>query len=202
MFRGEYHEPSLFPAWLTTLFYILVLLFIVGVIFRIIRGWLPLWAYGNWAHVFKDADYSKQDFYDRFEKKLKASKINDITFSWEDFHEGAHFVSPKRRYRKVQWRDKLFYVCIAPYGDGFFVSWWHFELTPMWERILLLLGPYGKWVVMSINPMTFYRLDTAAVFQRYMHDAVVESMDEISKTQGFSFDGGKKPELRNPYDRK
>lgn len=203
MFNNHrYEEPSLLPGWLTTILYILLFIVIIVMLIRIARGSLPLFAYGSWTHVINDFTYSSKEFYQKLEKKLRDKDVKDVTIGFESLYEGSYLASPARNYLKVTWRDKMFYVCAAPFGSGFFISWWHFEKTPVWEQLVMLLGKFGRWIILSINPMTFYRIDTARVFQRYMHDAVVATMDEIAKEKSIRIEPGEKPVMYDPFNRK
>lgn len=198
----RYEDPGFLPGWLSAILQLLLLLFIIVTILRIVRGWLPMFAYGDWQHLLDNFTYSPKEFYEKLQQNLKETKIDGITYDWEDLHEGTHFVSATRLYLKITWKEKLFYVCAAPFGRGFFISWWHFEKTPLWERILLMFGRFGRWITLSINPMTFYRIDTAAVFQRYMHDTVMKTMEDITKEKGVRLENVAAPNTRDVFNRK
>lgn len=198
---SEFQDNSFLPDWAMSLLQIILIIFIVLLIFRIARGWLPRYAYGSWTHVIDNISNSSQDFYKRFENKLHDAEIKGIVYDWKDFYEGPHFISGKRRYRKIEWKDKLFYICVAPFGSGFFISWWHFEKTPLWERFLYMF-PGGRYIVNAINPMTFYRIDTARAFQRYMQDAVMDSIQEIAKEKNQTLRPMEEPKSYDFHNRK
>lgn len=198
MFRNDHHDSSLLPEWLSLT---LIILLIVYVALRIARGSMAQLAYSSWTHLIDNYSYSAVDFYEKLMNNIHATKVPGVKMKSIEFSQGTAFISPNRLYLEVRWQEKLFYVCAAPYGRGFFISWWLFEQQAGWEPFVYAL-PGGKWIVQAIKPITFYRIDTARVFQRYMHDTIMATMEEITKGTGTRLDNVEKPTMYDPFNRK
>ena len=55
------------------------------------------------------------------------------------------------------------------------------ELSDDWVRVLPIIGPLYIWL---FKPATYYRIDTMEMFQKAVHNAVLEVLDEITKDAG------------------
>jgi hypothetical protein len=163
---------------------VLFLLTVITVVIKLVRGWLPSQAYGHWKHMADDFSYSSQDFYEKLKASLMQAGIAGLHMKIVYIAEGAIFVSPKRAYLRVTWKDKVMDICAAPYGKGFFFSWWLFEKDKFWKIIVLSIPYLGKYIVNLIDPMTYYKIDTANMFQSYVHTYVTGLVEEITKEKG------------------
>ncbi|MEM9292125.1 MAG: hypothetical protein AAGD01_10630 [Acidobacteriota bacterium] len=78
----------------------------------------------NW-HLLMDAyATSTQDFYRQVEDALKARELpSDVTFERVTHREWG-MLSAEREYLRVRRENIAFDICAAPYGNGFFFSWW------------------------------------------------------------------------------
>ncbi|UPT67969.1 MAG: hypothetical protein M0D57_04715 [Sphingobacteriales bacterium JAD_PAG50586_3] len=178
------HEPSFFPSWVVpTLQVIVAFLFIIALI-RMFGGWKPSIVYGHWDLLIPSFDYSVGDFYFKVHEALKSHDLQDVDFEEIYLYESTRFFSPQRNYYRVMWREKVFDICAAPYADGFFVSWWLFEKEPFWLRLLSKIPGIGPWLVSLIKPVTYYKIDTARMFQAYLQHSVVAAIEEITATKG------------------
>ncbi len=106
------------------------------------------------------------------------AKIDRI--SW---HE-SHLLSAKREYLRISCgKDFHFAVCGAPFGTGFFVSWWLLE--PPDGCLASLFAPFPLLSAIAralVKPWTYYRIDTATMFQTVTHRAVLEVIDSITSS--------------------
>jgi hypothetical protein len=100
---------------------------------------------------------------------MKQSRI-----TWK---EGG-LLSAKREYLRVRRKEFVFDVCAAPFGKGFFFSWWLGEIPSGFLQFISLIpfiGPIVLWIVHHlIKPTTYYKLDTAYMFQKAVHATVME----------------------------
>ncbi|MGA2258806.1 MAG: hypothetical protein ABSG53_29415, partial [Thermoguttaceae bacterium] len=113
--------------------------------------------------------------------RLHRRKLPDVRVSRVDHHEGG-ILSAKREYLRVRRKELIFDICAAPFGPGgFFVSWWLGELPGCLLAEFPLLGPI---LTRLFKPMTYYRLDTALMFQESVRAAVLEILDGVTKAKG------------------
>lgn len=92
--------------------------------------------------------------------------------------------SAKREYLRVRRKEHLFDVCAAPFGTGFFFSWWLGESVGFFWQLILLIPFLGQILVRLFRKETYYKIDTAMMFQGAVHSAVLEVIDEITNTKG------------------
>lgn len=205
----------------------------------------------NWHTLIDGFNTSGLDFYKAVEEAVKAREVPDAKFSKVDFKEGG-FASAKREYLRIERSNVAFDICAAPYGNGFFFSWWLSRLGPEHPLLyllgfiaacffgpLILASPFGGlayflalpmmlvavivglallarqevfgpeehilaipilgWIYEKIfNPITYYSLDTALMFQESVRRAVHEVIDGLLTEQGLRAlsETQKKPTIR------
>ncbi len=84
---------------------------------------------GNWHKLFGDFEASPIDFYASVEKAIERRKIPDTQVSRVEWRESG-LTSAKREYLRVRRGQHVFDVCAAPFGTGFFFSWWFAQARP------------------------------------------------------------------------
>lgn len=200
----------------------------------------------HWHTLFEDFQTSALGFYDAVEEAVKAREAPDIRFERVEWTEKG-LLTPKRTYLRVKRGRLSFDICAAPYGRGYFFSWWLAE-TPSFAALgylvaliaglgvltllLLSIGAQGLnaacgilfliallWTVglplglyllgkmveqgtigneaavlstpvlgslyqLFFNPYSYYRLDTALMFQETVRRAVNEVVGELRSEQG------------------
>lgn len=221
----------------------------------------PSIIHSHWNNLITGFQYSTQDYYAQIEQALQPHQIPDVSVSHVEYRESGIF-SAKRVYLRIR-RDRLvFDICGAPFGSGFFFSWWLGELRGaniftvmavligflvagsiatsvlsavftmifgyfMGMVILLLSIPVLFWLLglfirenpMGIedtileipvvgpiyerlfSPVTYYKIDTALMFQSAVHTVVLEIVDQITKSQGVRAlsEAERKPIMREFY---
>jgi hypothetical protein len=158
----------------------------------------PTEVISNWSHLIEFFNYSSKDFYTQVEEAVKKREIPDIKFQRVDFKEGG-MLSAKREYLRVRRHALVFDICAAPFGKGFFVSWWLGEPMGCFEKLALI--PIFSFLS---KPATYYSLDNAAMFRTSIHGAVTDVIDEITKdVQGVKqlTEADKKPIMHEFYRR-
>ena len=162
---------------------------IIGLLFLVLLlRWLfirdkNLTILSRWHHLFENLSESSQEFYKSLEEAVKTRTLPGVHLSRVDHHEGGMF-SAKREYLRVKRKEHIFDVCAAPFGNGFFFSWWLGEKPSAFWTLVILVPLLGPWLFNRIRPYTYYRLDTATMFQDSVHSAVLEVLDGITKTKG------------------
>lgn len=155
----------------------------------------------HWSTLIENFQYSPQRFYEQVVEAVEKRKIPSIAISKTNFKEG-NFLSANRQYLSI-WYKKEFYfaICGGLFGTGFFVSSW--LLQPPDGCLVQLFEPFpflsalGKAMA---RPWTYYRADTASMFQTATHSAIMEVVDEMtSATQGVRglTEGERKPIMRD-----
>ncbi len=135
----------------------------------------------HWYHLTEGLQVSSKAFYTAVQQAIERRKLPDVRLSRIDHREGG-ILSARRQYLRVRRKELIFDICAAPFGPGgFFVSWWLGELP----GCLLAAFPGIDWIYARfIKPMTYYRLDTALMFQESVHATVLEILDGATKAKG------------------
>jgi hypothetical protein len=99
-------------------------------------------ASSNWAHLYEGLQASTVNFYAMVEGAVNARQIPDVVIERVEYSEGGA-LSDKRQYLRVRRRRDVFDICGAPFGNGFFFSWWKAVLKPSlpsFAAVLVVLG--------------------------------------------------------------
>ncbi len=152
----------------------------------------------HWYQLIEGLQASPMEFYTAVERAVEQRQIPDARRSRVDWREGG-LLSAKREYLRVARKQYIFDICGAPFGNGFFVSWWLGEpegcLTgfPFLGPVLEFLG----------QPRTYYQIDTALMFQSVVHTAVLEVVDGLTTAKGLRAlsESERKPILREFFQR-
>jgi hypothetical protein len=138
----------------------------------------------HWYHLIEGFQASTQAFYTAIEQGVQARQIPKTKMSRINWRETRLF-SAKREYLRVHRHDLVFDICAAPFGTGFFVSWWLGELESGWRAILAKIPLIGGLLArVAHRPFTYYTLDTAFMFQESVHNAVLEVLDAHLSSNG------------------
>jgi hypothetical protein len=154
----------------------------------------------HWSYMLEDIQHSPQDFYAAVQAAVESRNLPNVGMSRVVWKEGG-LLSASREYLRVHGRDIFFDVCGAPFGNGFFVSWWMGEPPAGCLATLVRTPIIGEWVQYLAKPITFYRLDTRLMFQSSTHAAVLEVVDQITEIRGVRSlsDAERKPIMREFY---
>jgi hypothetical protein len=134
----------------------------------------------HWFHLIEGLQYSPQRFYLSIKEAIKRRQLSGITLSGVEYYEGAPLISPKRVYLRVKRNEHVFDICAAPFGNGFFISWWFGEKVGLLYRIPII----GLVFMLLFRPSTYYRHDTALMFQESIHAAVIEVLEQTTQAKG------------------
>jgi len=83
----------------------------------------PAVVFSNWYHLLEGLQESSKGFYSSLEEAIKKRELPEVLVSRVDYREGG-ILSAEREYLRAERKGLLFDVCAAPFGTGFFVSWW------------------------------------------------------------------------------
>lgn len=207
----------------------------------------------HWSTLIENFQASPQAFYQAVEEGLKRRQVPETTNSRVTYKQ-AGFLSSNREYLHIVRDRLLFDICAAPFGTGFFVSWWLAEarltLNPI-VKVLIVIGFFvfvgtlvtsagvvtglilsflivaaGLAIANSLanesgfnddivcalplvgglyrrlfKPTTYFSMDTAAMYQKAVHNAVLEVLETMTNEKGIRAltETERKPVMREFY---
>jgi len=156
----------------------------------------------HWYHLIEGFQVSPSEFYEAVEEAVLKRNIPNLKLSRVTYREGGP-LSPKREYLRVERKEYLFDICCAPFGAGFFVSWWLGEAPGWLEGIIASIPIINHLFFRFFRPLTYYQLDTALMFQESVHAAVLEVIDQMMEAKGLRLlsETERKPILREIFQK-
>jgi len=143
----------------------------------------PALIIAHWYTLIENLQASPMQFYASIEEAIKQRQIPDVKTERVDWREGGIF-SARREYLRVRRKEFLFDICGAPFGNGFFVSSWLGEVPSGFLALLAEIPVVGPLFERVFKPLTYYKIDTALMFQSGIHAAVLEVIDGLTKAKG------------------
>lgn len=158
----------------------LLLLIIVLTLWSLFR--LRYTVLSHWSHPFDRLRFSSQTFYDTVTKSIQIRNVPDVNFSMVAHVEKIQTIvfDPRREYLSVRRNEYEFKICAAPFGTGFFVSWWFLQRERGYMTFIKKI-PVIRWLV---STKTFYQLDTEEMYRSFVHLSVLEAIDEMTTAKG------------------
>ena len=170
---------------------------------ELFKHWESLTLISHWHKLFESFQESPQRIYSLIEEAIDKRKIPDVKVSRISYAE-AGVLSASREYLRVQRSEYTFDICAAPFGTGFFTSWWLGKKEKSFWPIAILIfvsvmivGLIIKLVLISLVVslvgvllwwlslrQTYYKLDTALMFQDSVHSAVLEVIGQATEGKG------------------
>src|ERR1017187_1620599 len=97
----------------------------------------------HWHHPIENFQTSTMEFYAAVEQALQPRQIPDYSVSRIDWREGG-VLTARREYLRIRRGKLAFDLCAAPFGTGFFFSWWLAEIPPahaiLWAILIFFAG--------------------------------------------------------------
>jgi len=191
----------------------------------------------HWYTLIENFSASSLEFYTSVEAAIQERQVPDCEISRVDWREGG-VLSAKREYLRVTRGRYVFDICAAPFGTGFFISWWlaspgsslgPLALLLLIVAVLLLISlsmntfgffmglvialigiPFAFWLFVTLmkeakegwddplvampflghiyervfRPQTYYKTDTALMFQEAIRNSVLEVVDGLTSAKG------------------
>lgn len=139
----------------------------------------------SWSTLIENFQASPQAFYAEVTNALEKRQMPNARIDRISFKE-SHLLSANREYLRISCKNDFYFaVCGAPFGTGFFVSWWLLEPPAGCLVTMFADFPFLSAIARAlVKPWTFYRIDTAKMFQTATHSAVLEVIDSITTTTG------------------
>lgn len=111
----------------------------------------------HWHQLVVNFTTSTKDFYSSLELALQPRQIPGIAVSRFEYKEGG-LLSARREYLRVQREKLVFDVCAAPFGTGYFFSWWLAEARSRWGLLRMAAILFGVYVAFGILVQIFKAL--------------------------------------------
>jgi len=103
----------------------------------------------QWSQLIPNFQASSQEFYAAFEGAMAARAMPE-SFSKRVEHKEGGLASANREYLRMQRGKYAFDVCAAPFGNGFFVSYWFTEPPLAWGFLYTLAFFFGLMICFTI----------------------------------------------------
>ena len=146
----------------------------------------PTTIISHWNHMIPGTSESSQNFYSAIERSIAEHNLEHTKCERVNLSEGG-LLSSKREYLQLRRKEHVFHICAAPFGNGFFISWWLGEMqSGLFDSLVRIpfLGPVLGLFRNVAKPMTYYRVDTALMFQSVTHGAVLSALDDMTNAKG------------------
>jgi len=136
----------------------------------------------RWSTLIENFNMSPKDFYEQVTRAIEKRQMPNAKIERIQMKEGGIF-SAKREYLSISCgKDFYFAICAAPFGTGFFVSWWLLDPPDgFFSSVFTTTAAIAKAFV---KPWTYYRVDAATMFQTATHTAVLEVVDAMISEKG------------------
>jgi len=163
-----------------SIFYLLSLALLAFLIWYLLR--YNIIVHSNWFQPFDKLQFSSKEFYEAVEKSLRERELPNISFSRMAVVDKLRTVvfDDRREYLCVTRQEYRFQVCAAPFGNGFFVSYWFLEREQGWVGIVKKI-PIIRFL---LEFKTFYQLDTESMYRSFVHMCVLEAIDNMTTDKG------------------
>jgi len=102
----------------------------------------------HWAHLYEGLNTSPQGFYADLRMAIERRRFG-AEVSHVEWSEGG-VLSPNREYMRVTGDRQIFDVCAAPFGTGFFFSWWLTAKRPRHVLFYFLLWAGGSALLAAV----------------------------------------------------
>lgn len=185
------------PILIPILQVLILLLILLAIFRRTVKE-----AHSNWNTLINGFNYSTKEFYELLSKELKSHDIKGIRTHNVFLPEGGIF-SSNRLYLRVRWKEYQYDICAAPFGEGFFVSWWLLYKNSFGKMLVNRIPFIGRWLVSRFYRITYYKQDTGSMFMSYAQTSVLKVIDDITKEKGVRSlsEEERKPVMRDIFKR-
>src|SRR5579871_616894 len=140
----------------------------------------------HWHQLIENFQTSSMDFYRSLYKAVKERSVPEIQVAQVEHKEGG-LASAYRVYMRVHRGKHAFDICAAPFGTGFFVSWWFTE-PPLKFAVLYTLC-FLFCLVITFNIAYFIGFALGMAILAAAGQALMAAVGGIICGFGFAFFG-------------
>lgn len=130
---------------------------------------------------FADLQLSAQQFYTDLEAAIKSYQFPDVIISRRAMFENGIF-ERRREYLCVSRGELYFYVCAAPYGKSYFISWWFQHYRDwFWDWLFRV-----EWIrrMFENREDTMFKADTRIMFESSLDRIISELAAAVQPHHG------------------
>lgn len=178
-----YQPPSGGPSTLTIIFIILLIIFLMWLILRFMDNRTKVVTFSHWHHSYEGFGISVQEFYQAVTEQVKAKNLPNVKIS-RTVHQEGGALSAEREYLRLQRYELIFDICAAPFGPGFFTSWWLGEKPTVLQLLISMIPFMGGWLEKKLLSDTYYKRDTTLMYQEMVHNAFLEGLEKLTSAKG------------------
>jgi len=138
----------------------------------------------NEVSLVVDKQLSAQEFYARLQEIIESENMPNVKFGRVKYNE-FHALSALREYFRVSYRDDIFDICVAPFGNGSFVSYWLGEPKKRLKELAQKMAfKAGEKLLEDFERTTRYEIDTRTAFKSIVKDCIKKAIEENTEGQG------------------
>lgn len=160
---------------------LILIVFVFGFYALIKAGLMKKTILSHWHYRFETPPFSSQEFYNGVKALLETKEMKHVGSTSVNYSQGG-FLSPNREYLRIQYKEFVFDLCAAPFGTGYFVSWWLGEMGSPARDFLINLAVIGKFF--NRREKTFFEHDTAIMFKETVSACVKETIEQLTASKG------------------
>ncbi len=114
----------------------------------------------HWDQLIENFQASSLEFYGELEKAIHTRLVPQLHYARIEHKEGG-LASANRLYLRMHRGKHVFDICAAPFGTGFFVSWWFTEPPLRFGFLYLLAACFGLLILTNIVWGMFFAIGAA-----------------------------------------
>jgi len=138
-------------------------------------------AHSSWH--FEDLQLSSKEFYQSLEDQLKYYEYPQLSISRINLSTSGIFTG--REYLCVEFKEYRFYICAAPFGRSYFISWWLKQQPSAWAILLSCIPFFGESLARNSMRKTLYQQDSEDLFMQSIKKNVEAMVHKVTMDKGF-----------------
>jgi hypothetical protein len=189
--QSSYSSPEL--SFLQFLLVFLFCLFIAYLVGKMRRNALET---EHWFQGFEHLHLSAQEFYAFLEGYVRDMQLPDVRVRRVTHSEGG-LLSANREYLRFSRREYVFDICAAPFGHGFFISYWQVDTSTIIRKLVRAIPKVGAVLEFALFNKTYYQIDAEHMFKQFIDETLKQAVEHVGRNKG---ERGFKELERNPVE--
>lgn len=129
------------------------------------------------SHHFEDFQMSAQEFYQTLKDIIFKKSFPNVEMHVSAFSTGG-ILDPYRDYLEIRSDNHIFYVCAAPYGKNFFISYWLKDTEEDFTEMLI------RKIFGGVPQKSFFEIDSETMFVESIKKAIMVAIEETTQQRG------------------